>query len=254
MTTTVKRGYGWKPDLPDIRDYQYAAPHDVLKAIPPVTDLRPNCGPIRDQGPLGSCTGFAATNAFWFDLLKQQLQSFEPSALFVYYNERVMQHTVQSDSGASIRESIKTLVQQGVCSTSDWPYNVNQFAVQPSQQAYMDAQKNKATLYQRVPLNLNVMRACIASGYGFAAGITVYSSFESAQVASTGIVPIPGTGESVLGGHAIFICGYDDTKQVFYAENSWGTSWGMQGFFSIPYGYLANPQLASDFWTLRAVS
>ena len=217
-------------------------------------DLRPNCGSIRDQGQLGACTGFAITNAFWFDLIKQKLTSFEPSALFVYYNERVMEGTVQSDAGAAIRDGIKSIARQGVCPTSDWPYDIGQFAVQPSQQAYADALQNRALLYQRVPQNLMSMRACLASGYGFVAGIAVYTSFESQQVASTGVVPMPSLRESLLGGHAIFICGYDDSKQVFYVENSWGSNWGMGGFFTLPYAYLANQQLAGDFWVIKTVS
>lgn len=258
MSTTAtvahKRRYGYRPDLPDINDYPYAAPHEVLKAIPPVVDLRANCGSIRDQGPLGSCTGFAVTNAFWFDLLKQQLPSFEPSALFVYYNERVIEHTVQSDAGASIRDSVKTIVQQGVCSTSDWPYDVSRFTTKPSEQAYTDAKSNKAVLYQRVQQNLNMMLACLASGSPIVLGFVVYSSFESPQVAQTGIVPMPQHREQRLGGHAVMCCGYNSTSQTFTCMNSWGASWGQQGFFTIPWAYLTNSSLASDFWTVKTVS
>ena len=97
------------PDLPDARDRLYAAPMAVMAALPPKADLRPQCPPIYDQGQLGSCTANAIGAAIQFDRMKQQLSpNFIPSRLFIYYNERVIEGTVSTDSGAQIRNSIKT--------------------------------------------------------------------------------------------------------------------------------------------------
>src|SRR5208283_3932523 len=97
--------YGWIPDLPDHRDHLYAAPVELAGVLPPSTDLRPKCPPVYDQGQLGSCTANAIAAAIQFDQMKQQLaQIFAPSRLFIYYNERAIEHTIDSDSGAQIRD------------------------------------------------------------------------------------------------------------------------------------------------------
>lgn len=246
--------YGWIPDLPDQRDHLYAAPVLAPQALPSSVDLRPQCPPVYDQGQLGSCTANAIGGAYQFCELKQSLASaFIPSRLFIYYNERVIEHSVSSDSGAQIRDGIKSVAQQGVCPEDLWPYDIANFAEQPPARCYDAASSHKVNRYQRLAQNLNQMRACLASGYPFVFGFTVYNSFESDEVAKTGVVPMPNPDEQVLGGHAVVAVGYDDSKQQFIVRNSWGASWGLQGYCLMPYAYLtqAHPNLASDFWTLR---
>ncbi len=98
------------------------------------------------------------------------------------------------------------------------------------------------------------MKGCLASGYPFVFGFTVYESFESEDVAKTGVVPMPAHTEKVLGGHAVTAVGYDDAQQRFIVRNSWGTDWGMKGYFTMPYAYLTDSNLADDFWTVRLIS
>ena len=97
------------------------------------------------------------------------------------------------------------------------------------------------------------MKGCLASGYPFVFGFTVYDSFDSEEVAKTGVVPMPSSGEQPLGGHAVLAVGYDDEQRRFIVRNSWGTEWGMQGYFTMPYVYLLDDGLADDFWTIRRV-
>jgi C1A family cysteine protease len=113
-----------------------------------------------------------------------------------------------------------------------------------------------------VTRSLAQMKGCLAAGFPFVMGFTVYESFESDQVAQTGIVPMPSHYEQVLGGHAVLCCGFDDASQRFYVQNSWGTEWGMsrtpgsadRGFFTMPYAYLLSSSLSSDFWTIRSTN
>jgi C1A family cysteine protease len=98
------------------------------------------------------------------------------------------------------------------------------------------------------------MQGCLADGYPFVFGFTVYDSFESSKVARTGIVPMPHSREKVAGGHCVVAVGYEDAKRVFIIRNSWGKEWGMKGYCTMPYEYLLNAQLASDFWTIRTVA
>src|SRR5262250_2009497 len=102
--------YGWIPDLPDQRDYQYAAPLAVIGALPANVDLTSACPAVYDQGQLGSCTANAIAGGIEFDQIKQNLSPiFVPSRLFIYYNERAMEGTVNSDSGAQIRDGMKSV-------------------------------------------------------------------------------------------------------------------------------------------------
>jgi C1A family cysteine protease len=185
--------------------------------------------------------------------MKQNIPNFVPSRLFIYYNERVMEGTVASDSGAQIRDGIKSISTTGFCPETDWPYVISKFAVKPPQKAYTDASKDLATSYQRVPQVLNQMKGCLASGYPFVFGFSVYSSFESPQVTKTGVVPMPAPSDKQIGGHAVVAVGYDDSLQRFYVRNSWGPAWGMKGYFTIPYAYLTDNNLSDDFWTIRLV-
>jgi C1A family cysteine protease len=98
------------------------------------------------------------------------------------------------------------------------------------------------------------MRGCLASGYPFVFGFTVYESFESQDVAKTGVVPMPSPNEQTVGGHAVLAVGYDDSQQRFIVRNSWGPDWGMKGYFTIPYAYLTQSNLSDDFWTIRLIS
>jgi C1A family cysteine protease len=96
------------------------------------------------------------------------------------------------------------------------------------------------------------MRICLAEGFPFVFGFTVYSSFESLRVANSGVLNMPAKNETVVGGHAVLAVGYDDAQERFIARNSWGADWGRKGYFTIPYHYLASRRLSDDFWTVRA--
>ena len=118
------RRLGWVPDIPDHRDFAYAAPTPVLKALPAQFDLRNRCPKtVYDQGYLGSCTANAIAGAIEFDQIKQGQQQATPSRLFIYYNERAMEHSIQFDSGAQLRDGIKSVAKLGACPETIWPYD-----------------------------------------------------------------------------------------------------------------------------------
>ncbi|HUL72127.1 MAG TPA: C1 family peptidase [Vicinamibacterales bacterium] len=252
MPRHIKK-FGWVPDLPDARDHVYSAPIPVLGVMPAKVDLGPDCPPVLNQGQLGSCTANAIANAHRFDQMKQGGKPFGPSRLFIYYNERAMEGTVNADAGAMIRDGIKSIAQQGVCDEAEWPYNIAKFARKPSAACFKDALQHQALSYQRVTQSLNQMRGCLASGYPFVFGFTVYEGFESDKVARTGQLDLPVQGEKVIGGHAVLAVGYDDKTQRVKVMNSWGTAWGKKGFFTMPYAYITDDNLADDFWTVRIV-
>jgi len=246
--------FGWLPDLPDQRDHMYPAPFERGVSLPASIDLRQSCPPVYDQGQLGSCTANAIAAAIGFDRMKQNLSPIlVPSRLFIYYNERVIEGTVNTDSGAQIRDGIKSVGGQGACTEDSWPYDISKFQDQPPDPCYQDALQHRAILYKRIVHNIHLMKGCLASGYPFVFGFTVYDSFESDAVAQSGHAPMPGSDEKVLGGHAVLAVGYDDSQNWFIIRNSWGTVWGMEGYFTLPYDYLTNNNLADDIWTIRIV-
>lgn len=263
-TQTIRRPapYGWIPDIPDQRDFLYAAPVSVLAVLPPRMDLRKQSPPVYDQGALGSCTANAIAAAHQFEQIRQLSEStgrnapardFIPSRLFIYYNERVIEHSVDRDAGAMLRDGIKTVVRQGVCPERDWPYVVARFTRKPPAPCYAEAMNHQVTSYRRLTQTLPQMKGCLASGYPFVFGFSVYESFETPAVAKTGVVPMPASGERVLGGHAVTAVGYDDSTRRFIVRNSWGAAWGRGGCCFMPYAYLLDPALAADFWTIRLV-
>jgi C1A family cysteine protease len=247
------KGYGWVPDLPDGRDLLYAAPPKPLAKLPARVDLRPKCPPVYDQGQLGSCTANAIGAALEFDQIKQRRRVFAPSRLFIYYNERAIEGTVEADSGAMLRDGVKSVAKQGACDEKKWPYEIDQFRVKPPRPCYVEGKQNQAIQYLRVGQSLGQMKGCLAEGFPFVFGFAVYESFESREVAKTGHAPMPRAKEAMLGGHAVLAVGYDESKQWFTVRNSWGSGWGMRGYFTLPYPYLTQPSLARDFWTIRRV-
>jgi C1A family cysteine protease len=251
--------FGWAPDLPDARDHLFAAAPQVLTALPPSVDLRkgsPGLPPPYDQGQLGSCTGNAIAGAVQFGRRKaKQTPDFVPSRLFIYYNERVIEGSVKNDSGAQIRDGIKSVAKQGVCNETAWPYDIAKFAKKPPAAAYKEAAKHEITQYSRLPQIVTQLKGCLAAGFPFVFGFTVYEAFESPEVAKTGVLNMPNlTKEKVVGGHAVLAVGYNDSQQRFIIRNSWGHDWGQKGYFTMPYGYLTDNNLSDDFWTIRVVA
>lgn len=242
--------YHWAKQPVDPRDKPY-----TLTGVtqPNIVDLRPYCSPIEDQGNLGSCTGNAIAGAI--ELLdKRAGRTLDVSRLYIYYYERLLEGTVNYDSGAYIRDGMRAVYNYGAPLESLWPYNISRFRSAPSVQAKADGAKRKVTLYQAVADHQGCLDS-LAAGFPVVIGFSVYSSFESATVSRTGVMPYPNTSrERLLGGHAVLLVGYDKTRQVYIARNSWGSNWGDRGYFYMPFQVIQNRSMSSDFWTIRSVS
>lgn len=261
----MMRKYGWKKDVEDPRDYLYKVmkPKDIVQ--PEKVDLRALCSTVEDQGALGSCTANALAamveylqnkvsppkKQCWLMKIIAPATSEEfrdLSRLFVYYNERMIEGTIEEDSGAMLRDGIKVLNEYGWCGEKLWPYDISKFAMKPSQLCYDAAVPGKISSYQRL-LTQHDMLDCLAEGYPFAFGIRLYESFQTPQVARTGIVPMPQDNEQMLGGHAVCAVGYDKSNSMYLVRNSWGEGWGIRGYFKLPFAYIE--QYGDDFWTIR---
>lgn len=257
--------FNWKPDLPDMRDQFFVAPLTAV-AYPAKFSMRKLLPMPYDQGDLGSCTAnaLAACVALQMILEKKLIANntpkTTPSRLFIYYNERAIEGTIGQDSGAYIRDGIKSLNKQGTCFENDWPYNISIFTRKPSTLAYRNALPNTVKQYLRINVpDMDAKKAAITTNHAIVFGIAVYESFESDAANKTGSIPMPDPNEAMLGGHAMAIVGYDDNKVIgkskgaFEVRNSWGSSWGDKGYCWIPYDYLNNPNLCDDNWIVKLV-
>lgn len=244
--------YGWRRDTPDPRDFYYTAP--MRRKLPSAVDLRyPYMPVVYNQGELGSCTAQAIAASIQYSHWHQCKPDFMPSRLFIYYNERVLEHSVSSDSGATLRDGMKTVNKQGACAESMWPYKIGKFAVRPTPTCYKSALADQVTIYQRLVQSLSQLKACLAAGYPFVFGFSVFSSFESSTVTRTGVVPMPRETDEYLGGHAVLAVGYSNASRRFIVRNSWGSDWGIKGYFTMPYEYVTSPDLSDDFWVINTV-
>lgn len=249
--------YGWIPNLPDYRDYKFEKFIITENAtLPSIVDLRPYMPEVYDQGSLGSCTGNAIAGAIHYDQNKNKNKyHFTPSRLYIYYQERAIEGTINSDSGAMIRDGIKACAEIGVCPEYKWPYNLDSFAVTPTAFANESAIKHKIKSYYSVNQNINSLKSALAKGYPFVFGFSVYSYFESDEMLQSGVLKMPDASQSFQGGHAVLCCGYDDSKQMFLVRNSWGSGWGpFKGYFWMPYSYISDSNLASDFWVIDTIT
>lgn len=213
--------------------------------LPPSVNLRDKCTPVRDQGSLGACTGFALCACLELG------GEIVLSPLFVYFCERVREGSVSTDSGALIVTGSLVVAQTGACTEPVWPYIISKFAQTPPQEAYEDAASHRSPKCTSLPVNLDVIKAQLAAGVPVVVGISAYASFESFSVQQTGVVPMPDVlSEDFLGGHAVAIVGYDDTTSLFLAKNSWGTGWGDEGYLHIPYAYILSDELTSEIFAI----
>ena len=266
--TPYQHVLGWSRDLPDHRDYLYATPHDVLSSLPSSVDLRNTMPPVYDQGQIGSCTANAIAGAIQWDRMKmKQTPDFVPSRLFIYWNERSVERTVPLDAGAMIRDGIKVVATKGVPDETLWPYvatpadpNTNLFPIgsppreDPPSSVWGAAWHHKTLTYARVTQSLSQLKGCLAAGYPFVFGFSVYSNIYDQFGEPVVTLNVPSSSDQLLGGHAVVGVGYSDTTGMFIIRNSWGPNVMDNGYFFMSYSYLTDANLANDIWTIRSES
>lgn len=253
----TKYNMGWRPSLPDRRNHQYRlTPYGKAETAVtyPAHALVGRMPAIYDQETIGACTGNAAIAACEHNLMATVYTNYYwLSRLFCYFNARDREGTADSDSGATLADTMWCLRHIGVCPENDWPYDTTKVLDRPNTTCYTDALKAEITLYSTLT-TLEDMLACLAAGHPFVFGFTAYDSLQSNEMASSGILNLPKPSESIIGGHAVCVIGYNLAQKRFLCRNSWGTSWGlpkMPGHFTMPFAYVTDPNLSGDWWTIR---
>jgi len=222
---------------------------EAVKVFPYV-NLSSKIPIMYDQGNLGCCTANALCYAYIANDNK-----YNPSRIFLYYNERKLDMDIPDDAGSTLSQGITALKKYGVCTEISCPYIQSKFAIKPSNAAYSEGLKHEVIQASIVKQTLQSLKGCLTSGEPFVVGIQIYDSFESDAVAANGIVPMPDVqNENLLGGHAVICVGYDDGNKWWIMKNSWGDKWGANGYFYLPYAYLTNLDLAGDIWKITKVN
>ncbi len=262
-----KRGLGWLPDREDRRDYTLSHPN--VSPLPPVRveskfDLRGWDTPVMDQGGLGSCTANAACGLLQF-LANYNSGKYTPlSRLYVYKATRYIMGVQRGDTGASLRDTMMSLVLLGAPPETYWNYNITRYDDDPPWYVVAMADNYEGTRYIRLDPNgaspdkvLDNIRLCICSRLPVIFGTLVWPQIFT--VGEGGDIPAPDPAAQPVGGHALMIVGYDDNRGcigterrgAFLIRNSWGASWGDHGYGWLPYSYLYDGY-AQDFWTLQS--
>jgi C1A family cysteine protease len=278
--SNLMHGKGYLPDVPRAEDPSYssasiakvisrtrfgkmvAGPHTKM-ALPTTIDLRGIFPAVLDQGMLGSCTANAAAGMIDYFELVANGSYLDPSRLFIYKVTRDLMGAV-GDSGAFLRTTAETLQLFGAPPEYIWPYNgaaagFNQlFDQEPSAFCYAYGRNYAAVQPFRLdPNNIQTpdllvnIKAALAGGLPAMFGFPTYEEFDY----STGDIPYPSAGHQTTGSHAILAVGYDDDhsikglKGALIVRNSWGPSWGINGYAYMSYEYVLTG-LAVDWWTM----
>lgn len=258
--TSLGKGLGYRPDLNDFRDFihkEYSQISYGLKSffrMQDGVDLTNKMPPILDQDTTNSCVAHATSSAIQYQRMQENEPNYIPSRLFIYFNSRALENDTNEDNGTQIRDAIKSVISLGAPDENFWAFNPTQVTTKPNNQAYKNALTDIVTQYMRVPVNEAGITSALIQGYPVIFGTTLYTSFESSEVASSGIVPMPKASESIIGGHAMLIVGFIPSKRMFIVRNSWGTAWGQKGYCLFPYEYLTNTNLSDDFWIIQKTS
>lgn len=233
-----------RPQATDNADYIYQS---IGTPLQPVVDLRPWASPVDDQYDLGSCTANAVVNAYELMVNQQRLDATNDlSRLFVYYNVRRLDGTIEEDSGAYVRDGLQAVKTYGICTEALWPYDVDQFTTKPTAECYLDAESRKITNYQKIKSVGDILDA-LNNLRPVVFGITIFDPFLDLNSANAIVVePLTNKELQDQGGHAMCMVGYDLEKELFMAKNSYGDLWGDSGYCWIPFDYMRT--YGYDMW------
>jgi hypothetical protein len=173
----------------------------------------------------------------------------ELSRQALYWGERFREDSTGWDSGAFLRDGLKVATAAGVPLESAWPYS-QPLEVRPDDGAWATGLGFRLTSYHLLALGIDDVRVELWDKHPVGFGFSVPASFEGDAIARTGQMAPPEPGERCVGGHAVLAVGYDDALAELHVRNSWGSGWGEDGYFWMPYECWG--PLVSEAWAGRA--
>ena len=259
LKSSNKFQLGCFKDRKDKRDYKISKVLNSKKSIlklPEVLSYSKEMLPIKEQGVLGSCVGFAVTAVKEWQEKKEYLneiksgkkyrrktKNYDLSEQWTYYKAKEIDPW-PNEEGTSIREALKQVCKYGIPPEKAWVYN-DKIKGKPKPWAKLIAGWTKGLKYYRIN-NLNELLIALNEVGPVIGGIICFS--EIFNVTKNGIVNYPKNPDYTFGGHAIAIVGYDMNKKLIKFKNSWGRNWGYYGFGYLPFKYIEDFMI--DAWAL----
>jgi C1A family cysteine protease len=252
---------GWNPDCKDPRDRKLRLhrPGEIADVETP-SDLRPLLDAIWNQADEGSCTAHGSLKCARFSLNQEGEDFGMPSRNFTYGQSRLMEGNFNQDSGATVRDALKSIAKFGVPPESMFSYGPSTLFALPTRDIFSAALIHPAIEYLSIDNSQAAeMIGCLSAGFPFAFGMTLQESFMSDAVAASGFVPVPTANEGVAGGHCMTAVGYQpallwpdgSTQRTVIVANSWDVTWGDKGYCYIPLSMFLDTTRTDDCWTIR---
>lgn len=260
--------FGWQPDLGDHRDFLVEQQHvrALLRRLkmrtrgagklPENIDWREFCGPIADQGNLPISTAQAAVALVQQFERRASGRLLRPSSLFAHWTAGRLENNLSSPA-RSLRSVFKAIVRCGIPPEHLWAREVQGLESEPDAIAFSFQREYRNLRYIRLGGGeatgqqvLDQLRSFLAAGFTVACGFSVCTTLNSDPA-----IPFPTAADSIVGGQAVCIVGYNDKMRIrsdrgaLLVRASWGAGWGDKGFGWLPYSYVKQ-RLATDFWTI----
>lgn len=225
--------------------------------------------PAGDQGCMESCVAWAAGYGIMSYYIANERQNFNydnsilRSPIFLYSQAYLWGDCVGGSSvfsnPVSRRGVLDILQDKGICSLGEMAYpfgtevynaqgkycNIDETtcATQPDNTQLAQASAYKIRNFERIWLrggDINYLKGLLLQGYPILFAMNTKSDFQRLGTSVLNATTNTGTN---MGGHAMVVMGYDDSKHAFKVLNSWGQSFGDQGMFWFDYDYFAQQEI-----------
>lgn len=221
-----------------------------LTAIPTKFRLSP-LPPPQDQKGISACAVNACAAALNYLYACRGVSGFQASRMFLYYNTRryIMKlPDVAVDTGCNLRDVCAAASAFGVCDEAEWRYCRKLLGTQPPSAQYAKAARMPRCKHHAVVQSLHHILSCLLNNQPIVMGLSLFSNIKKAH--AEGVLDMPTPQDTVLGSHAVMLCGYNLAHHRFIVQNCWGDGWANRGCFEMPFDYVLNAALCWDLWTL----
>jgi hypothetical protein len=266
MPHVLLRNGDWQRDLPDHRDFAPASNpiRRALRRLRPLckrgrdvaqVDWREFCPPVAEQQPFSTNVAEACIAMVQYSERRASGRLVEPSRAFVDKNARRL--SGGGPGGVSLRATLKGMIRFGLPPETQWPTTSANMTAEPPAFAYSFAREFEKVRYCRLDgpdcspsESLGNLRRFVAAGFVCVLGFPL-----SSAVSQSADIPFPTLSDSIRGGRAAAVIGYDDERRIrsdkgaLLIRSMWGRQWGEDGYGWLPYAYV-HRELAVDIWTL----
>ena len=239
----------------DLHQFECMDFNNVAQAELYQVDWTPMMSPVKDQGRLGSCVGFAVAAMKEFQEQKEHIEEvysgkeykrkedhYDLSEAWVYWNSKKIDPWPNQE-GTSIRCAMKVIHKIGIPCEAGWEYD-DRFKGEPKSWSHLVAKWGLIDSYWRVATldDLKIaLRDCPT-----VIGVGCFQEIYNPQ---NGVVPYPANPSYCLGGHAVCAVGFDDDTELVKFKNSWSKDWGKDGYGYLPYNYIID--FMWDAWATK---